>query len=124
MMTVVISKEQWMKDAGVSEKQFEALMKNGDLPPFSYGFLGSRFKGWHVAVLERHALIRLHQNIGDSSQVGIENVSVVSLRDRHRTVTKQCTNLDDRNARKQQLRRKKVPKSMGAGVYANTVTRS
>ena len=120
---MVVSSEQFMKEAGITQKQLDALIEHGDLPPFTYGYSGSRFKGWHVAVLERHALLRLAQTISDGGQVGLEDVGVMSLRSRNRTMAEKCTDLNDRHAGQKEPRRKKVSKRVGAGEYADTMAR-
>lgn len=106
-----------MEQMDISDKTLYRLMDSGELPPFSYGSKTSRKKGWHAAVLERHAMGRYEQltgkkHIRDAGQVRAEDMGIVPLRRSNRTVAKQNADLDDRDAAKQKLGRKVVAKGM------------
>ena len=93
------------------------MIEEGDLPDFTYGSKWSKKKGWHAAILERHAMDKYEKsnsfkNISDVSQVGGKDMAVMPLTGRHGSVTEKGGNLDDRDAGKKELSSKEMPKSM------------
>ncbi len=114
---VVITMQELMSQMDISDKTLHRMIDNGELPDFTYGSRTSRKKGWHTAVLERHALDRYersasHKNVSDAGKVVAENMGIVPLGRSNRAVTEQDAHLDDRNAPKEKLSGKKVPKSV------------
>ena len=53
-----------MEQMDCCDKTIHEMIERGDLPDFSYGFGNktAKKKGWHVAVLERHALQQYEQS--------------------------------------------------------------
>lgn len=104
---------EMMAQMGVSDKTLHRMIEEGDLPDFSYGSKWSKKKGWHVAVLERHAMEKYEQsnsfkNVSDITQVRREDMAVVPLSGCHGSVAKKGGNLDNRNPAKQKLSGKEV----------------
>ncbi len=108
-----------MKQMDISDKTLHRMIEEGDLPDFSYGSKMSKKKGWHTAVLERHAMEKYERspsfkNISNTRQVLTENVGVVSLCRGNATVSTKDTDLNNRNTSKKELGSKKVSKSVRA----------
>lgn len=109
--------QEMMEQMDISDKTLHRMINEGDLPDFTYGSKWSKKKGWHTAVLERHAMEKYEQsnsfkNVSDVRQVRREDVAVVPLSSTNATVTKKDRNLDDRDAAKKKLSSKEMPGSM------------
>ncbi len=112
-----ITMQELMSQMDISDKTLHRMIDNGELPDFTYGSRTSRKKGWHSAVLERHAMERYersasYKNVSDASKVVAENMRIVPLGRSNHAVAEQDAHLDDRNAPKEKLSGKKVPKSV------------
>ena len=110
-----------MSQMDISDKTLHRMIDNGDLPNFTYGSRTSRKKGWHTAVLERHAMEKYEQsnsfkNAGNIGKVGAEDVGVVFLRGGNRSMTQENTHLDNGNTGKKQLSSKKVTKGVRSSL--------
>ena len=106
--------QELMEQMDISDKTLHRMIEEGDLPDFTYGSKWSKKKGWHAAVLERHAMEKYEQsnsfkNVSNITQVRGEDVAVVPLGDRHRCMTEKGGNLNNRDTAKQKLSRKEVP---------------
>ena len=111
---IIITMKDMMEQMNVSDKTVYRMVENDDLPEFTYGSKWSKKKGWHTAILERHALEKYEKSnslkhAGNIAKVGAEDVGVVFLSRGNRGMTQQNTHLDNRYSRQQQLSRKKVP---------------
>ncbi len=96
---IIITIKDMMEQMDVSGKTIYRMVENDDLPEFTYGSKWSKKKGWHTAVLERHAMEKYEQSnslkdAGNIGKVGAEDVGVVFLRGGNRSMTKENTNLD------------------------------
>ena len=115
---IYIAMPELMEQMGISDKTLHRMIEEGDLPDFTYGASQwSRKKGWHTAVLERHAMEKYEQsrsiqNISHSLQVTRKNVAVDLLSDRDAVVSEQQRCLDDGSSLKKQRRSKIMPKSV------------
>ena len=114
--------QELMEQMDISDKTLHRMIEEGDLPDFSYGSKWTKKKGWHAAVLERHAMEKYEQsrsiqNVSHSLQVARENVAVDLLSDGDAVVTEQEGNLNDGLALQQKRSRKVMPK----GVRSSTV---
>ena len=114
---VVITMQDMMEQMDISDKTLHRMIEEGHLPDFTYGSKASKKKGWHSAVLERHAMEKYEksESIKDSrniAQVRGKDMAIVPLSRSHATVTKQNTHLDDRNSRQKKLSGKKMSKGM------------
>jgi len=95
------------------------MIEDGELPDFSYGSNSkwSRKKGWHTAVLERHAMEKYEQsrriqNAGNPTQIATQDVAVVPLSRRHRRMPQQSTDFNNGNSTQQQRSGKKMSNRM------------
>jgi len=116
---IFVSMQEMMEQLDVSDKTLHRLIEEGELPDFTYGSKWAKKKGWHKAVLERHAMEKYErsksiQNACNPSQIATENVTVVPLRRRHQRMPAQGTDFDNRYSSEQQLGGEKVSKSMGS----------
>lgn len=60
-----------MEQVGVKDnKTMLRMIADGDLPPFSFGSVKNRTRGWHVEVLRRHYIERYEQLQKDIGRVG------------------------------------------------------
>ena len=114
---IIITMQEMMEQMDISDKTLHRMIEVGDLPEFTYGSKWSRKKGWHKAVLERHAMKKYEQseslkNACNPSQITAEDVTVVPFSRSHRSMSKKLADLDNRNSSKKKLSGKKVPKSM------------
>ena len=114
---IIITMQELMEQMDISDKTLHRMIEEGDLPDFTYGSKWSKKKGWHAAVLERHAMEKYEQsnsfkNTRDISQVGRKDVAVVPLGSRHRSMSKEGGNLENGNPSNQKLSGKKVPSRM------------
>jgi len=109
--------QEMMEQMDISDKTLHRMIEEGELPDFTYGSQWSRKKGWHTAVLERHAMERYErsrsiQNASHSSQVLRKDVAVDLLSGRDTTVSQQQRNLDNGNPLEQQGCGKVMPKGV------------
>ena len=114
---IIITMQDIMEQMDISDKTLHRMIEEGDLPDFTYGSKWSKKKGWHAAVLERHAMDKYERsnclkNISDVSQVGGKDVAVMPLTGRHGNVTENNGNFNDRNTCKKELGSKEMSKSM------------
>lgn len=111
-----ITMQDLMEQMDISDKTLHRMIDDGELPDFTYGSRTSRKKGWHSAVLERHAMERYERsaskNVSNAGQVVAEDMRVVPLGRSDRAVTKQNRNFDNRNPSKKKLGSKVMPKSV------------
>ena len=123
---IVITMQDMMGQMDISDKTLHRMIEEGSLPDFSYGSKWSKKKGWHTAVLQRHAMDKYEmsnsfKNIGDMSQVGGKDMAIVPLSDSNRRVAKKDGNLNDRNTCKKKLGSKEMSKSMRASSSKSRV---
>src|SRR5210317_247415 len=81
---IIITMPELMEQMDISDKTLRRMIEEGDLPDFTYGSKWTKKKGWHVAILERHAMDKYEQsnrlkNAGNVAQVGREDMAVMSL---------------------------------------------
>jgi hypothetical protein len=122
-----ITMQDLMEQMDISDKTLHRMIDDGDLPDFTYGCRTSRKKGWHTAVLERHAMEKYEQsasykNVSNAGKVVTQDMSIVSLGRTNRAVAHQDGNLDDRNTSKKKLSGKKVSKSMRPSTSKSRVS--
>jgi transcriptional antiterminator len=89
---VIITMPELMEQMDVSDKTIHRLIDDGQLPDFTYGSRHAKKKGWHAAVLERHAMARYErsqsiQNARHIGQIGAEDMGIPIFRGRHRGVS-------------------------------------
>ena len=118
--------QEIMDQMDISDKTLHRMIEEGDLPNFTYGSKWTKKKGWHAAVLERHAMEKYEQsrsvqNACHPSQVRRQDVAVDLLGDRHRSMPEQQRNLDNGNPTEQQRRSKVVPKGVGTAPCQSRV---
>ena len=82
---IIITMPELMDQMDISDKTLHRMIEEGDLPDFSYGSRTSKKKGWHSAVLERHAMEKYEKsqsikNANDIIQVGGRDVIFVPRR--------------------------------------------
>ncbi len=114
---IFITMQDLISQMDISDKTLHRMIDDSELPNFTYGSRTSRKKGWHSAVLERHAMERYersasYKNVSNARKVGTEDVRIVSLGRSNRAVAQKDGNFDNRNTSKKKLSSKKVPKSM------------
>jgi hypothetical protein len=114
-----VSMQEMMSQLDISDKTLHRLIEEGELPEFTYGSKWAKKKGWHTAVLERHAMEKYErsqsiQNACNPCQVTTENVTVVPLSRRHQRMPAQGTDFNDRHPIEEKLSGKKVSKSMSS----------
>jgi len=96
---VFITMDELMEQMDISDKTLHRMIDNGELPNFTYGSSrASRKKGWHTAVLERHAMERYERsaslkNVSNSRKVVTEDMSIMPLGRSNLTVAQQDTHL-------------------------------
>ena len=110
---VIITMPQLMEQMDVSDKTIHRMIEEGELPDFTYGSRHSKKKGWHTAILERHAVEKYEQskslqNARNIGQIRTEDVGITLFRGRHTGVTENLANLKNRNTLKQKLGSKKM----------------
>ena len=116
---IFITMDEIMEQMDISDKTLHRMIEEGDLPDFSYGSKYSKKKGFHTAVLERHAMNKYEQsnsfkNACNISQVRGKDVAIMPLSSGHDAVSEKGRNLDNRNTVEKQLGSKVVSKRMGA----------
>jgi hypothetical protein len=91
---IIITMQDIMVQMNISDKTLHRMIEIGDLPDFTYGSRWSKKKGWHAAVLERHAMEKyeksrsLKNNICDVRQVGGKNMVAVPLNSKKQRASK------------------------------------
>ena len=116
---VIITMPEMMEQMDISDRTLHRMIEEGELPEFTYGTSQwSRKKGWHAAVLERHAMekyeqSRCIQNARNALEVSGQDMAVDRLSNRHRSMSEQQGNLNDGNPSKQQGGSKMMPKRVG-----------
>lgn len=116
---IFVSMQEMMEQLDVSDKTLHRLIEEGELPDFTYGSKWAKKKGWHTAVLERHAMEKYEQsqsiqNARNSGQVTAENVTVMPLGRRHQRMPAQGTDFNDRHPLEEKLGGKKVSKGVSS----------
>ena len=110
---VFITMPEMMEQLDVSDKTIHEMIERGDLPDFSYGSKNSKKKGWHVAILENHAISKYEQsqsiqNARHIGQIRTEDVGVTLFRGRHTGMSQNSTHLNNRFTSQKKLSSKKV----------------
>lgn len=110
---VVITMQDMMEQMDISDKTLHRMIEDGHLPDFTYGSKYSKKKGWHSAVLERHAMEKYEKsqsikNACHIAQVSVEDMGVTLFRGRHAGVSENLTHLKNGSSRQKKLRGKKV----------------
>ena len=118
---VFITMPEMMEQLDISDKTIHEMIERGDLPDFTYGSKWTKKKGWHAAVLERHAMEKYEQsnsfkNVSNITQVGGQDMAVMPLSGGHRGMSEKGGNLNNRDTTKQKLSGKK----MSGGVRPST----
>ena len=116
---IIITMQEIMEQMDISDKTLHRMIEEGELPDFTYGSKWSKKKGWHVAVLERHAIEKYEQsrsvqNSWHASQVRRQDVAVDLLGNADTGMTEQQRNLDDGNPTEQQGGSKVMTQAVGA----------
>ena len=88
---IIITMKDMMEQMSVSDKTIYRMIENDDLPEFTYGSKWSKKKGWHTAVLERHAMEKYEKSNSlkhacNIAKVGAEDVGIVFLGRGNRSV--------------------------------------
>lgn len=71
-MTGLVTDKQLMKELDIKDRKTVARMiRDGDLPAYTFGSHKSKIKGWHIDVIKAFNLARyeLHKNIGQPDHV-------------------------------------------------------
>jgi hypothetical protein len=115
---IFVSMQEMMSQLDVSDKTLHKLIEEGELPDFTYGSKWAKKKGWHKAVLERHAMEKYEksqsiQHACNPGEVTTENVAIMPLRRRHQRMPTQCRDLNNGHPLEQQLSGKEVSHGMG-----------
>ena len=123
---IIITMQELMEQMDISDKTLHRMIEEGDLPDFTYGSRCSKKKGWHAAVLERHAMEKYEQsnsfkNVSNITQVRGEDVAVVPLGDRHRSMSEKGGDLNNRDTAKQKLSRKEMPGRMRSSASQSRI---
>ena len=118
--------QELMEQMDISDKTLHRMIEEGDLPDFTYGSRCSKKKGWHVAVLERHAMEKYEQsnsfkNVSNITQVRGEDVAVMPLGRGNGSVAKKGGDFDDRSSSKQKLGRKKMSGRMRSSASQSRI---
>ena len=124
---IFITMQELMEQMDISDKTLYRMIEAGDLPDFTYGSRWSRKKGWHVAVLERHAMNKYEQseslkNAGRIGKVAAENMSIPFLCHSNRAMSKKQTDLDDGDSSKKKLSGKEMTKGVRSSRYSRVAT--
>jgi predicted DNA-binding transcriptional regulator AlpA len=110
---VFITMPEMMEQMDVSDKTIHRMIEDGNLPDFSYGSKNSKKKGWHSAIIERHAMDKYEQsqsiqNARHIGQVGTQDMGVTLFRGRDGRMSKNLTDLKNGSTPQKKLRSKKV----------------
>lgn len=90
----------------ITEAVVKALVKSGDLPPYTFGSAQANVKGWLIEVIRCWQLSRF-KNICASYQVDtVDKMNIDFLGQTDRRVTEKLGNLIDRDPAYDKLRRK------------------
>ena len=124
---VIITMPEMMEQMDVCDKTIHEMIGRGDLPDFTYGSKCSKKKGWHVAVLERHAIERYEesnrfQNISGIPQVRGKDMAVVSLGSADTAMPEKNGSFYHRDSSKQKLRSKEMSGRMRSSSVKSRVT--
>ena len=124
---IVITMQEFMKQMDISDKTLHRMIEEGGLPDFTYGSKWSKKKGWHVAVLERHAMEKYERsnsfkNACNTRQVAAEDVAVMSLGCSNGTMPKKSRNLDNGDTTKKKLGSKVMSNRMRASSTQSRVS--
>ena len=116
-LKVVITMPEMMEQMDISDKTIHRMIEEGELPDFTYGSRVSKKKGWHTAVLERHAMEKYEKsnslkNLSNIAQVRGKDMAIVPLSCNNTTMTKKNGNFDNRNTAKKKLSSKEMPGRM------------
>ena len=80
---IIVTMPELMEQMDISDKTIHKMIEEGELPDFSYGSKNSKKKGWHSAVLERHAMEKYDKSLSikntSNIQVGTDNMTVEGL---------------------------------------------
>ena len=115
---IIITMQEVMEQMGISDKTLHRMIQEGELPEFTYGTSQwSRKKGWHTAVLERHAMKKYEdsrriQDARHASEVLRKDVAVDILGNADAGMPKQQRNLNNRDTTNQQGSSKVMSKRM------------
>lgn len=123
---IFITMQELMEQLDISDKTLSRMIQEGELPDFSYGSNWSRKKGWHVAVLERHAMEKYERsqsirNACNPAHIANKDVIVMPL-----NRTPQSTDISDGNSigQKQNIEKKsnrRIPAYIHSRVAAGFV---
>ncbi len=110
---IIITMPDLMEQMDISDKTIHRMIEDGDLPDFTYGSKISKKKGWHTAVLERHAMEKYEksqsvQNARHIGQVRTEDMRIPLFSSRNRSMSQNPTNFDNRNPFQEKLSSKKM----------------
>jgi hypothetical protein len=124
---IIITMPEMMEQMDISDKTLQRMIENNDLPDFTYGSKYSKKKGWHTAVLERHAMEKYEksQNIKDVSdiaQVRREDVAIVPLSCSDGAVTEKNGSFNHRNSSQKKLSRKEVTKGVRSSSFKSRIS--
>ena len=123
---IIITMMEIMEQMSISDKTLHRMIKEGELPDFTYGSKWSKKKGWHTAVLERHAMEKYEKsnslkNVRNSRQVATHDMAVMPLSSSNQTMAKQGTDLNNRNSIKQKRSGKKMSGRMRSSTIQSRV---
>ena len=123
---IIITLPELMQQMDVSDKTIHEMIERNDLPDFTYGSKWSKKKGWHVAVLEHHAMEKYEQsrsiqNACHPSQVRRQDVAVDLLSNADAGMPENQGNFDNGNPTEQQGGSKVVPKGVGTAPCQSRV---
>jgi len=124
---IIVTMPEMMEQMDCSDKTIYKLVQENELPDFTYGSKWNKKKGWHTAVLERHAMAKYEksqafQHTRNPNQVFAQNMAVMPLSSCNRAMPKQSTDLDDWYSPKQKLCSKKMSKSMRSPTDSRIAT--
>lgn len=115
-----ITMQELMEQLDISDKTLSRMIQEGELPDFSYGSNWSKKKGWHVAVLERHAMEKYERsqsirNACTPAHIANKDVIVMPLKQ-----TPPNTDISDGNSigQKQKNSEKKSNRRIPAYVHS------
>ena len=123
---VFITMPEMMEQMDISIQTLYRMIEQEDLPDFTYGSKKSKKKGWHSAVLERHAMEKYEnsnrfKNVCDIAQVRGKDVAVVPLGRTDTAMTKKSRNLNNRNSSKQKLGCEEMPRRMRSSASKSRI---
>ena len=124
---IIITMPEMMEQMDCSDKTIYKLVQEGELPDFTYGSKWNKKKGWHTAVLERHAMAKYEksqslQHICNPNQILAQDMAVMPLSSSNRAMAKQSTDLDNWDTPHQKLCGKEMSKSMRSPTNSRIAT--